>query len=103
MTVGRDLLVLAVPGGRGGAAGAGSAGGWAGDSAADDSGGDSGGDSGDDGSLLAGVSGPADGLGSGSTPIDTAGVLVVAADRGAASRFAAAAGSRPLTVIMVTP
>ncbi|WP_088282404.1 SAF domain-containing protein [Kineosporia sp. A_224] len=79
-TLAQGLVVLAVPG--------------AGPS---DGGGTDGGEADGASSLLGGV-----GTAPGSTPTDTAGVLVVAADRAAASRLAAAVG-RSLTVVVVSP
>jgi len=100
-TVGTGLLVLAVPGRPGadpaGLVGArGAAGAAGGDPAADD------------GAGLLGAVGPADPeLGAPGDPaglggVDAAGVLVVAADRRAAARLAAASGLRPLSVVVVS-
>ncbi|WP_088313773.1 SAF domain-containing protein [Kineosporia sp. R_H_3] len=78
-TLAQGLVVLAVPG-------AGPPDDGAADTGADGTGG-----------LLGGV-----GTAPGATPTDTAGVLVVAADRAAAARLAAATG-RSLTVVVVSP
>ncbi len=103
-TIGTGLLVLAVPG-RPGADPAGLVGARGAAGAAGAAGGDP---AADDGAGLLGAVGPADpelgapGVPAGLGGVDAAGVLVVAADRRAAARLAAAVGLRPLSVVVVS-
>ncbi len=101
-TLARGALVLRVPGRESGGSRSGAAG--AGTGSADGSAGGAedglpgSGGSADDAGLLGGLD-----AGVGSAPADVAGVLVLAADRAAAARIAAAVPSRPLTVTVVSP